>query len=116
MAAAEKIALADADIGERAVGGRETEAKGQFAGRLFLDLDRDQGPVRRRARAVVGLDLLEKSQILDAIFRALHLVGVEGIAFDQTEFAADHPVQRAHIAVDVDALDIDLGTLVDVED
>src|ERR1700730_16874554 len=115
LAASQKIALADTDIGERAVGGRETEAERQFAGRLFLDLDRDHGAIGRRAGAVVDLDLLEKSQILDAVLRARHLGGVEGVAFDQAKFAADHPVQRARVADDIDALDIDLGTLVDVE-
>src|SRR5205807_9551719 len=115
LAAAEKIALADADIGERAVGGRETEAERQFAGRLFLDLDCDHGAIGRRAGGVIDLDFLEKPEILDAVLRALHLVAVEGVAFDQAKFAADHPVQRAHVIDDVDALDIDLRTLVDIE-
>src|SRR5262249_17981172 len=63
LAAAEEVALADTDVGERAVGRRETEAEGQFTGRLFLDLGADHGAVRRRARAVVDLDLLEETEI-----------------------------------------------------
>ncbi len=41
------------------------------------------------------------------VLRTLDLEGVEGVAFLQTEFAADDLVLRQRIAVDVDALDID---------
>src|SRR5206468_328493 len=75
LAAAEEIALAHADIGERAVRGREPDAKRQFAGRLLFGLDRDDGPIWRRARAVGDLDLLEKPAVLDALLGARHLVG-----------------------------------------
>ena len=61
------------------------------------------------------LDLLEEPEILDALLRALHLVGVEGVALDELEFAADHLVERAHIADDVDALDVDPRSLLHIE-
>ena len=88
----------------------------QFAGRLLFDLDRHDGVVGRRSRAVGDLNLLEKAKIFDALLRALHLGGVEGVAFDQVEFAADHLVERAHVADDVDPLDIDLRPLLHVEE
>src|SRR5260370_39294995 len=40
LAASEEIALADANIGERTAGGRETAAERQFAARLILELAR----------------------------------------------------------------------------
>src|SRR3546814_4683862 len=50
------------------------------------------------------------------LFRSAQLGGVEGIAFDKLELAADHPVERAHVALDIDALDEDLGAFLDVVD
>ena len=35
------------------------------------------------------------------------LAGVEGVALDHVELAPDHPVERAGVAGDVDALDED---------
>ena len=59
---------------------------------------------------------LKKPRFLMRSFERVHLVGVEGVAFDQAELAADHLVERAHVAVDVDALDIDLRPFLHVED
>src|SRR3546814_16940983 len=59
---------------------------------------------------------LEKAEVLHALARAAQLGGVEGIAFDKLELAADHPVERAHVALDIDALDEDLGAFLDVVD
>src|SRR5436190_1891476 len=82
---AEYFALANADVSQRAVGGREADPERQFAGRLLLDLDRDDGAVRRRAWAVGDLHLLEEPEVLDTLLGAVHLVGVEGVALDEAE-------------------------------
>src|SRR3546814_10436493 len=44
---------------------------------------------------------------------AAQLGGIEGVTLGQPELAADHLVQRAHIADDVDALDKDPRALAD---
>ena len=107
LAAAEEISLADVHIGQRAVGGGKAEPERQLAGRLLLDIDNDDGAVRRRSRRVGDLDLLEEAEILDALLRTLHASGVERVALDEAELAADHLVQRADVAGDVDPLDVD---------
>ena len=43
------------------------------------------------------------------------LAGVEGVALDDAELAADHPVERAGVAGDVDALDEDPLALDELE-
>ena len=45
---------------------------------------------------------------------AMELRGIEGVALDQAELAADDLIQRAQIAGDVDALDIDARPFLDV--
>ena len=115
LAAAEQVALADADVAERPVRRREAGAERQFAGRLLLDLD----VMTVRSGAVPGtlvdVDLLEEAEVADALLRAAQLRGVEGVAFDEPELAADHLVERAHVADDVDALDIDARAFLDLE-
>ena len=56
---------------------------------------------------------VEEAEVLDALARAAQQRGVEGIALVDPELAADHLVERAQIADDVDALDIDPRALVD---
>ena len=38
------------------------------------------------------------------------------VAFDEAELAADHLIERAHVAIDVDPFDIDLRALLHSED
>ena len=65
--------------------------------------------------ALVTSTFLKKPEILDALLRALHLLGVEGIALDELKLAADHLVEGAHVANDVDPLDIDPRALLHIE-
>ena len=61
------------------------------------------------------LDFLEEAKIFDALLRALHLGCVERVALDQLELAADHLVECADVADDVDPLDVDLRPFLHVE-
>ena len=63
---------------------------------------------------LVMFDLLEEVEVLDALLGAVQLRGVERVALDEPELAADHLVERAQIAGDVDALDIDPRPFLDV--
>ena len=54
--------------------------------------------------------------MLDALLGAAQLGGVEGVAFDQAELAADDLVQGADVARDVDALDEHARPFADLED
>src|SRR5262249_54420207 len=62
------------------------------------------------------LHLLEETEVLDAVFRTLHPAAVERVAFHQAELAANNLIERTHIAIDVDALDVDLRPFLNVED
>src|SRR6202167_3974322 len=77
---AEQVALMNAGVDQRSVGGGEAHAEGEVAGRLFLDIHVDDGLVGRAALDVGDGDLLEGVEVLDTLFRALHLGGVEGVA------------------------------------
>ena len=57
----------------------------------------------------------KKPRLLQALLAAPHLGGREGVALGQPELAADHLVQRARVARDVDALDVDARAFLDVE-
>ncbi len=59
-AGAEKILLAQPDIGQRADIGRVAAAEGQLAGRLLVDIGGHDRAVRRRARRVGRLRTLLK--------------------------------------------------------
>src|SRR6185437_7906696 len=115
LATAEQIALTDRDIAEHALAGREAGADREFTRRLLLDIDADHRLVGRAAGIGGDVDLLEVAQILDALLRALQLRGIERVALDQTELAADHLVERPHISGDVDTLDIDARPFLDLE-
>ena len=63
--------------------------------------------------SVLQLDRLEEAEVLDALARAPQQGGVEGVAFGEPELAPDDLVEGAHIADDVDPLDVDPRALVD---
>src|SRR5206468_10598511 len=87
----------------------------EFSGRLFLDLCGHYRLVRRRTLNIGHLDFLEEAEVLDTLLRALHLGGVEGVALNQLELAADHLVEGPHVPHDVDPLDVHLRPLLNVE-
>ena len=64
--------------------------------------------------SVRDVDRLEEAEVAQALLRAAQQGGVEGVALGQPELAPDHLVQRAHVAADVDPLDIDPLALVDL--
>src|SRR5262249_41617261 len=114
LPAAEQIALAYADVADRPVGGGEAGTEREFARRLLLDVDLDDGPIRAAALQRLQIDLAEEAEILNPLTRAPDLGGIEGIALDDAELAPDHFVESPDVAVDVDALDIDARALLDV--
>ena len=115
LAAPEQVAFPDADVAERSHAGRKAGAEGQIAGRLLLDRDTDEGLVGRAAPLGLDVDGPEKAEVADALARSAQLGGVEGVALDQPELAPDHPVEGALVALDVDALDEDLRSLLNLE-
>ena len=115
LAGAVEIAVAEFDLGERAVGGRITAGDVEIAGRLVHHLDVEHDTVRRRARLVRYLDRLEIVQVLQPPLGPIDQRLVVGIAFGDVEFAPDHVTAGAGIAVDFDALDIGSRSLIDHE-
>ena len=115
LPAPEQVAFANADVRERAVLRRVSDAERQLAGGSLLDLDVDNRPIRRLARNVGDVNFLEVPEVSDPLARAAELGGVERIALDQAELTPNHPVERANIAEDVDALDIDARAFLNLE-
>ena len=64
---------------------------------------------------LVTSTFLKKPRFLMRCCERCILVAVERVALDQLKLAADHLVEGANIADDVDPLDIDLWTLLHVE-
>src|SRR5690606_40080948 len=107
LALAAEVALADRGLDEEAFDRREARRKREFARRLLLDIGFKNDAVGRAAFLALDLEIfLEIAEAVDAPFGALHRKAVEGIAFVEAEFAADHLVLRQRIAVDVDPLHV----------
>src|SRR3546814_19450930 len=77
----------------------------EFAGRLLGNVGRQDHLVRRTATALLDVHLVKEIQAAQPRPGAAQLGGIEGVTLGQPELAADHLVQRAPIAADVDALD-----------
>ena len=107
LAAAEQVALAQADVAEHAVRGRVAGAERELAGRLLGDVDVDDHPVGGAALLGADVDRLEEAEVAQALLRAAQQGGVEGVALGDPELAPDHLVQRADVAAHVDPLDVD---------
>ena len=67
-------------------------------------------------RTSLDVDVLEEAERFDAGARTVDQHAVEGVAFDETEFAANDLVERARVADDIDLFDVDARALLDVED
>src|SRR6185437_8153498 len=116
LRAAEQVAFRIAEFAdERALRG-VTGTERKFAGRLFGDGDVERCLVGRGAGRRLDVDILEETQRTDAGAGTVEQDAVEGIAFDKPHFTADDLVQRARVAGDVDTLDIDARSLVDLQD
>ena len=112
-AGAHEVALRHRYLRHPAVRGRIAAHHREVAGRLLLDVDIDDDAVRRRARLVGDLHILEVVEILDAPLGAVDQSAVVGVAFGNVELAPDHIVAGAGVAADVDTLDIGAHALVD---
>ena len=112
----EEVALRDVDRPEEAVDGREAAADREQAGRPLDHVDvhddlRLVGAGRRR-----DVDGFEKAEVEQPLARPLHLLQREELALHERDLAAQDLVLAAHVADDVDPLDVDLGPFVDLED
>src|SRR5215207_681070 len=116
LALAHEVPLGDRESENELLEARITGRKLQFPGRLFFDVDAQDDAVRRRALALLDLQvLLEESKRLEAILRTLHLQRVEGIALVDTELAADHLVAGRCVALNIDPFDIVPRRFIDAE-
>ena len=113
FAGAQKVAVTDFDLGEKAIGRRVPSGNRELAGRLFRNLNIEHNTIRHRARLRGNLDGLEIVQILQAPLGAIDQRLVVGIALGDVEFTPDHVAPGTHIAVDIDALDIGSRPLID---
>src|SRR5690606_23969864 len=114
LAAAEQVTLADLQVCRYAFRRREAGTDAELAGRFFLNIDIDNRPVRRRPLFLRHLDPLEEVEAANPGLGIAKQRGIERVSFRQFHFAADYIVERAHVAGDVDLLDIDARTLVDL--
>lgn len=116
LSGAEEVALGQADVAERAVGGREAGTEGKLASRLLGHLHLDDDLVGGAAAGGPDVHRLEEAQVAYALLGAAQQGQIVGVALGEPELAANHLVQGTDIADDVDPLDIDPGPLVDLED
>src|SRR3546814_14339023 len=86
--------LANPEIGEGTVLGREAGADRKLAGRLLRDIDVDDRLVRLGTWNRDDFDALELSPVPNVGFRAAQLGGVEGVALHQLHLAPDDLVHR----------------------
>ncbi len=83
---------------------------------LFLDLDVEHHPIRRRAVVGRNLHRFERRQLLQAPLGGVDQTAIIGVALGNVELAPDHLVARERIAVNVDSLDIAAWAVVKRED
>ncbi len=110
-----EVAFGDAEIQHQTVDRAIASAERQLAGGLFGDLDLQAGAVRRAAGNLSDIDVLKEAQGLDLALGPVDQHAVIGVAFRDQQLAADHRIQGARIADDVDAVDIDARAFLDVE-
>ena len=115
LAAAEQIAFGVAELANERTGRGIADTQLQLAGGLLRDINVQDRPVGLRAWCWLDVDILEEAERANARARAIDQNAVEGIAFHQPEFAPDHLVQRAGVAGDVDLLDVNARSLLNVE-
>ena len=114
-AAAQEVVLREIDGAEDAVRRGEAAADREEAGRPLRHVDVDDdlrlvGPGRR-----VHLDLFEVAEVGEALLAALQLPQRENLALGHLQLAAQDLVLAADVARDVDPLDVDGRSLVDLE-
>ncbi len=79
-----------------------------------MHIDIDHRAVRRVARNVGDVHFLEKAEIADSHPRTPQLRGVEGVALRKLHLAADHLVERSYISRNIDPVDVDPWTFLNV--
>src|SRR5208282_4227478 len=114
-AGAEQVLFRDRHLPHPAVRGREAAHDREVAGRLLLDVDVDDHPVRRRARFVGDLHGLEEVEVLDPSLGAIDQGAVVRIAFGYIELAPDHIITGPGVATDIDTFDIGAHAFVQSE-
>src|SRR5215813_596889 len=114
-AATEEVVLREVDRAQQAVGGGESTTDREQARRPLGDVDVDDDLRLVRAGRRVDIDLLEVAEVGEALLAALQLAQREDLTLGHLQLAAQDLVLAAHVARDIDALDVDGGPLVDVE-
>ena len=121
LAQAEEVVgrIVDADEGAFQSAHAAVQADAVLA--LFMDLQRqvDQAvflvQLANRGVGIVGLQLVEVSQLIQAQQAQLPEARVVDVAFFQRDLAPDHLVARGGVALELDAAHIELLAFVDVD-
>ena len=82
---------------------------------MLLDLNIENGAVRRRARKLLDIHLPEETERSDPDPGPIHKDPVEGVAFGDAHLAANDFIDRAGVAADLHPLHIDARPLVHFE-
>src|SRR5215470_1197907 len=114
-AAAEEVVLREIDRTEEAVRGGEAAAEGEETRRPLGDVDVHNDLALVRAGRGIDVDLLEIAEVRQTLLASLQLAQREDLALGHLQLATQDLVLAAHVARDVDALDVDRGSLVDLE-
>ena len=115
LPAPEEVVLRDLRLGDEVLDRREAGADLEGAGRALGDLDVDLHHVVGRTAARGDVDLLEVSQGVHAPLRIVERRLAVGLALDDAQLAPDDLVAGLGVAVDVDPLEVDQLSLLNLE-
>jgi len=111
----EQVDVLDLESPQESVHAGEPRARREHA-RMSLHHGKDDVRLRGRPGLLhVHLDVVEKTQVVDLLDRSAHFAGREDVALLQEDLAADHLFLGVGVAVHVDAVHVDHGTLRDHE-
>ena len=116
LAPAEQVPLADVERGEQAVEAAVAGADAEHAGRPLLDLDVHHDLVGRGPLLGVDVDLVEESQVEQALPAAHELLEREQLALGHPQLPPKDLFRALRVAADVDPLDVDRSALDDRDD
>ena len=116
LALAHEVALGNGNVADDAFVAGIAGPEGQFAGRLFDNLDHQDHAIRRAALFSFHLHRLEEAERPQPLACKLDQQAIEGVALGKAELTPDDMILGADIADDVDPLDVDARAFIDDKD
>src|SRR5262245_14820101 len=100
---------------DKSIHARKTRAGGQDTGFSFLDGKNDVGQIGVFRLLDVNVHVVHKSQVVNFFHGAAHFAGGKHIARLEQYFPLDHVILGVGVSVDINAVNVNHGTLFDVD-